>query len=128
MNVSSLYAKTNDQTILFQTVYRIIDSKLDIVRHQMNLWMARLQPSSHQQNNVDALELYDIVTYTDLSLPKNSNTNVFGVYRKYSDIMYQLENMKIELNEANLEDVMTSLNKLDISEVEKISEKQTASC
>ena len=106
MNVSSLYAKTNDQTILFQTVYRIIDSKIDIVRHQMNIWMSRFQPSTHQQNNVDVLELYDIVNYNQLSLPKNSNSNVFGVYRKYSDLMYQLENLKIELNEANLSEVM----------------------
>ncbi len=121
MNVSSLYAKTNDRTILFQTVYRIIDSKLDIVRHQMNIWMSRFQPSTHQQNNVDVLELYDIVNYNQLSLPKNSNSNVFGTYRKYSDLMYQLENLKIELNEANLNEVMVSLNELDITEIEKNS-------
>ncbi len=127
MNVSSLYAKTNDQTILFQTVYRIIDSKLDIVRHQMNIWMSRFQPSTHQQNNVDVLELYDIVNYNQLSLPKNSNSNVFGTYRKYSDLMYQLENLKIELNEANLNEVMVSLNELDITEIEKNSGEAVAS-
>ena len=126
MTLSSQYSKTNDQTILFQTVYRIIDSKLDIVRHQMNLWMSRFQPSSHQPNNVDVLELYDIVNYNPISLPKNVNSNVFGTYRKYSDLMCQLENLKIELNEANLNEVMVSLNELDISEIEKNSGEAVA--
>jgi len=116
MNASSLLTNTKDQTVLFQTVYRIIDSKLDIVRHQMNVWMARFQPHSKYQN--DVTDTNDIVNYNHLSLPKN-NSNVFGIYRKYSDLMYQLENLKIELNETNLSDVMVTLNDLDISEIEK---------
>ncbi len=116
MNASSLNIKTNDQTVLFQMVYRIIDSKLDIVRQQMNVWMTRFQPHTKHQNEL--AETNDIVTYNHLSLPKN-NSNIFGVYRKYSDLMYQLENLKIELNETNLNDVMVTLNDLDISEIEK---------
>lgn len=116
MNVSSLYTRTNDQTLLFQTVYRIIDSKIDIVRQQMDFWMKKFQPHSKHLNEL--ADSNDIVTYNQLSLPKN-NSNVFGIYRKYSDLMYQLENLKIELNETNLSDVMVTLNDLDITEIEK---------